>query len=254
MGELGSFSCGYFIHVFYIDYVSKVRHLLVNAPEHVKFFVTTSDGDIHRELSQIGADFPDRMLVNSVPNRGRNFAPLLIEFGAFMQNLDFCIFLHSKKSKQSRNGAEWSSTNWDFFDFSNNRFLDSLGIFLGNEEIAVLSVLNARVARNQVFGWGPSYKVAKTKIGKKLELHPKRLDKFYFPAGGMFAIKNTELRWISELALEYEDFEEETSQLDGTLAHAIERLIGYSSARTHDAQIVWDPASNSLRVPGVGSK
>jgi lipopolysaccharide biosynthesis protein len=43
----------------------------------------------------------------------------------------------------------------------------------------------------------------------------------------MFWAKTKAIRPIASLGLRYEDFPEERGQLDGTLAHAIERILFY---------------------------
>ena len=51
-----------------------------------------------------------------------------------------------------------------------------------------------------------------------------------FPAGSMYWVKPVVLRMIRGLDLRAEEFEVEQSQLDGTLAHAVERAMGYVAA------------------------
>jgi lipopolysaccharide biosynthesis protein len=45
----------------------------------------------------------------------------------------------------------------------------------------------------------------------------------------MYWAKQPVLRWLKDLDLGADDFEAELGQLDGTTAHAVERLVGFAS-------------------------
>jgi len=79
---------------------------------------------------------------------------------------------------------------------------------------------------------------------------------FEFPAGSMFWISSRILETISSLDISIGDFEPELGQLDGTLAHALERIPAETE---HLGQTNWlnpyrhGPARHRLALPIHGA-
>jgi lipopolysaccharide biosynthesis protein len=75
--------------------------------------------------------------------------------------------------------------------------------------------------------WGPNFKAAEAilnRMGVDLP-HDVLLE---CPSGSMFWCRTSALRPLLSLELQFEDFDEEHGQIDGTLAHAIERVFLYT--------------------------
>jgi lipopolysaccharide biosynthesis protein len=69
---------------------------------------------------------------------------------------------------------------------------------------------------------------------------------FDFPIGSMFWARSKALKPLFELKLQWEDYPEEPLPEDGTILHAIERLLpfaarraGYGFAATHVPGVTW---------------
>ena len=59
----------------------------------------------------------------------------------------------------------------------------------------------------------------------------------------MFWLRPTALRLLLDAHLEVADFEAEVGQLDGTLAHAVERVFSLAAAPTASARSAWPACS-----------
>ena len=95
---------------------------------------------------------------------------------------------------------------------------------------------------NTCVGWCDNYNIAsKLALQMGIEKLPTHID---FPVGSMFWAKKGALASLYELNLKWEDYPEEPLGYDGTMLHALERLLpiiaekeGYTIKTTHIDQI-----------------
>lgn len=162
--------------------------------------------------------------VQLVPNRGRDIGPLLTAFGRrILSDYDYVGHIHTKKTtavKDAAMGATWY------------RFL--LENLLGGESGAmadsILATLNDDPSIGMAFpddphvvGWGGNRAIAE-ELAARLGLGPLP-EHWNFPVGTMFWARTEALAPLVGLALDWEDYPEEPLPYDGTLLHAIERLL-----------------------------
>ena len=95
-----------------------------------------------------------------------------------------------------------------------------------------------------LLGWGENLPYA-TDLARRLGIaEPLPATTFNFPVGSMFWARTAALRPLLELGLNWDDFPAEPVPYDGSLLHAIERLLpfvveraGFRSAVTHVAGV-----------------
>jgi lipopolysaccharide biosynthesis protein len=134
--------------------------------------------------------------------------------------------IHSKKSKHRVDGDVWR--------------IDLYDKLLGSPEVvnSILYALEDRLSIGLIgpaghmvssgYYWG-SNATNVARLGRKLGFEAETMQ-YEFAAGTMFWAKVAALAPLLELSLSRDDFEPEAGQLDGTLAHAIERTLPLSVA------------------------
>jgi lipopolysaccharide biosynthesis protein len=91
-----------------------------------------------------------------------------------------------------------------------------------------------------ILGWGKNLPYAVSLAQRLGVSEPLPRNTFNFPVGSMFWARTAALRPLFELGLSWDDYPEEPVPYDGSLLHAIERILpfvaesaGFRSAVTH---------------------
>lgn len=248
--EPDSLRIGVFLHIFYLDYIPRVFELVKEFDRqelNYKLHITSPSGEILSEIQFLFQKFgnDDKSVIYvKTPNKGRNFGPLLIEFGSEFEKFSFVIHLHSKGSPQytSARGSSWSFDNWNLLGLDGLSLKRALNLMTANKNFGYCFALNWRNTPPHSFSWGLNGALGK-ELATRLGVDEDQALNF-FPAGGMFLVKPEILSEFNKLELDYDDFPDETGQLDGTLQHAIERLVGLVSKNLGLSSLVYDKSSD----------
>jgi len=165
-----------------------------------------------------------------VPNRGRDIGTFLTEFGeTIRQKYDLIGHLHTKKSAALKDEA-----------FSKNWYLFLLENLLGGQA-SMADIILGRMADDQnvmmvfpddpyAIGWGRNFCFGeKVLSGLGIKYSYQEL---CFPMGTMFWARTEGLKALFDLNLGWEDYPEEPLPYDGSLLHALERLLGILATRS----------------------
>ncbi len=233
---LPSMTVGIHLHLFYADMAPECITYLNNIPLPFDLYLSVPEHDAASDWEQRFRSelaLLRQVTVVRVPNRGRDLAPLIVEFGKQLADYDVIAHFHTKKSphKASLNG---------WFD----ALMGTLcGTRSGVAQILELLAGDARVvypAGHQVehwdsTGWSDNQDIARALLEKHSKLNIADFRQVEFPQGSMFWGKGCVLREFLTLPLTYQDFAEEPIAADATLAHALERLILVFSS-THEGR------------------
>ena len=231
---------GVIFHVYYEDQISDMIRRLDFFPQDTRFMITTPKSEIFQFLSHL--DDP-RLDVVQVKNQGRNFGPLFVEFSSKLLALDVVFHLHSKKSTHMRNGHGhiWRNQLWDGLAGSRAIVENHISKLASSNDSAILYLSNESFVPKSSMGWHSNRELAAAWLASQQTDMPE--DPIEFPAGGMMVFKPYAILELLTFDWGYENFQEENGQLDGTMAHTVERLIGTVPSVKGYSHLVHDPVS-----------
>jgi len=223
-----------YAHVYYHDIWPEFAAKLSEVDIPFDLFVTmASFGDKTDELrAQILEQFPTARVI-FMPNHGRDIYPFvhLVRSG-LLSGYEAVCKIHTKKSPHRKDGDIWrdSLVSGLLRGTETSTYLDW---FLA-DPMASLWVADGQHYNDPVW-WGSNFKAADCLLRRVEMLADK--DRLSFAAGSMYWLKPELIAMVRGLSLSAADFEQEYGQVDGTVAHAFERALGYL-AEEGDHQIV----------------
>ncbi|MCS0503137.1 rhamnan synthesis F family protein [Ancylobacter mangrovi] len=206
-------------------------------------FVTTDSALKAEMLATALARYPGRSEVRTVPNAGR-------DVGAFLTGLadvigadtyDVIGHVHAKRSLavDAQLGERWRSFLWTNLIGGRGAMIDTAA--LAFEEDPGLGLLIAEDPN--VIGWNANREVAQ-ELARRMGIEEPLPDFFDFPLGTMFWARREGLRPLLDLDLSWQDYPPEPLPGDGTVLHALERLIPFAVGKAGLGMA-------GLRVPGT---
>lgn len=212
------------VHIFYPELAAELKSLLLNIPCAFDVYISTTSIDKQAAIEKTFANFDKgRVVVKVFPNRGRDVAPAFVGFKDIYGGYDVCVHLHSKKSPH----AERRLAGWRDHLYKNllgsPEIVGGILNILANDKVGVVFPQYYAPIRVSI-NWGENYFATKDFLrGLGIEIDNRHL--IEFPAGSMFWFKPKSLAPLLDSSLTFDDFPEECGQVDGTIAHAIERAF-----------------------------
>ncbi|PUE35744.1 rhamnan synthesis F family protein [Limnohabitans sp. Jir72] len=213
------------IHAYYPDLLPSILDQLERNRIRPDIFISTCSKEARQEVLRVlkGRGL-STISVQVVPNLGRDIGPLLTEFGqALHDQYDIVGHVHTKKSLHV--------IQREFLDRWNTFLLSNV---LGEVDCPMADIVISRMCEDpniglvfpedpHVIGWDLNLHEAQ-KLAKVLGLSdlPQH---FNFPVGTMFWARTKALAPLFNLGLGYADYPREPLPIDGTILHAIERIL-----------------------------
>jgi glycosyltransferase involved in cell wall biosynthesis len=193
--------------------------------------ILTTDGQEKAScLRQTATQFTrGEVTVQSMPNAGRDIGPFLTGLRKeIATSYDVIGHLHGKRSVHTQAADETYGDRWREFLWEHlvgARF-PMVDIILSRfEESAALGLVFPEDPN--LVGWDRSEKVALS-LAKRLNIRQPLPASFDFPNGTMFWGRTAALKPLFDLNLDWSDYPTEPLPKDGTVLHALERLIPFA--------------------------
>lgn len=214
------------IHVFYPDLLPEIAERAAAIPVPFDVVITNASAEPLPPL-----DFGERardVRVLEVHNRGRDILPLVSVANAdLLEPYDLVLKVHTKKSawraehrELAGSGEEWRERFLDQLLGSSKQIETILAAFAEDPALGILTADDCIVGREH---WGSNREMT-AELLLRLELRERA--SLRFASGSMYWARGFLLSGLTALDLRDEDFEDEAGQIDGTVAHAVERLLG----------------------------
>lgn len=228
------------IHVFFVDLFLDILQRLEGQEFQLDLLISVSSPEVAEEVSSMVSGYINGTVdIQTVPNRGRDIGPLLTEFSeTILKNYDVIGHVHTKKSGDVKDAA--MGQIWLNFLLEN----------LIGKRYPMASTILERMACNEkiglvfpddpwVVGWSGNKKIAE-EMAHQFDINELPDKYFNFPVGTMFWARTEAIKPLLTKNFRWEDYPEEPLPYDGTVLHALERLLpfvakktGYHVAMTH---------------------
>lgn len=215
------------IHLYYPDLWTVIRERLSHIKVNYDLFVSVQPRDKDMVLDKVGT-FHGTTNIIALPNRGRDVLPFLqiVEKICNETQYEYLLKLHSKKSPHRKDGRHWLDSLLNELippDISNiiktlNKsdtgaigpasHVVSLSKYMGANRDRIRTIMEQITDKNEV---------------RKMLSTP---SKYPFFGGTMFWCRVDFIAPLLKAGVAPSDFNTEHGQVDGTTAHALERILG----------------------------
>ncbi|MFN9546842.1 MAG: rhamnan synthesis F family protein [Cyanobacteriota bacterium] len=222
------------LHIHYPEVLRDILPLLVASDVDYDLLITATSEAVAKEIHGISAEYLLRgqLHVRVVTNRGRDIAAFINEFTDKYQDYDLICKLHGKKSPHLDHfGKSWRQyliTN----TIGNADIVKRVAYFFSSSpQLGVFAPVPFKGTNNS--DWAGNLAIAKELVAKLDGEAADHLGKrpLLYPSATVFWFRPQSL---TALYRRYptEDFPPEPLPVDGTVAHALERLIPFFAERS----------------------
>jgi glycosyltransferase involved in cell wall biosynthesis len=209
------------VHFYYPELVSEfLRKLRCNQSRCDLLLSTDTEAKAKALHSATDGYGGGEVLIRVVPNRGRDIGPFLEFLAEVVDRYDIIGHIHSKRSPIV--GDSWRKFLWGNLVGDPHPMMD-----------IILQHFSADARLGMVFpddphlsDWDLNREIAE-RLTKRMGMKEQLPAFFDFPIGTMFWARTEALTPLLDLELGWDDYPDEPVPYDGTILHALERLLPF---------------------------
>ena len=225
-------------HLYYEDLMAECVDYLCNAPPEVSIFVTVDKDSKKARVEELFKSAGRNCEVRLVDGRGRDLAALLAGCRDVFGKFKYLCFIHDKKSfRQGKSisiGESFFHMLWNNTLASENFIKNVIDTFESEKNLGLLVPPPPHHGEYRFFihdYWTSSCFDESIKLAEKLKIPAKFFNRAFSPLaiGSVFWCKTAALKKISAYDWKVEDFPSEPIPNDGTINHALERILPFAA-------------------------
>ena len=220
------------VNLYYTEYVEEFFDYLKDIPDEIDIYIKSSLD----KIIDMFKDFEQNKLCNRTfiyikkENRGRDISALLVDGQNIWRKYEYICFIHDKKAKRKQDESVTALWRINFLEnmIGNNEYIDAvLNMFKVDTKLGLM-IPPYPYDKN----WNRSYMGNNydnmVKLAMKIGiLNNIEYDENKISIGTSFWCRTKSLKKLWEVDWKYEDFDNEPLPVDGTISHAIERILPY---------------------------
>ncbi|WP_456789412.1 rhamnan synthesis F family protein [Cellulomonas sp. P5_C5] len=214
-------------HFHYPELVDELLARLGSNSQEVDLRLSTTSEhkeiDLRRRLERAGAQ---RWQVDLVENRGRDLAPLFTGLGhEVLDDYDVVLHVHGKRSPHVAGDVadRWRNFLWENLIGGRAPMMDTIcQAFVADEQLGLVAPEDPHLN-----DWDLNREEGE-RLAKRLGMTQALTTHLDFPMGGMFWARTSALRHLLDARLQWEEYPPEPLPIDGTMLHALERIIPFA--------------------------
>jgi len=239
------------VHMYYIDLLDEFFNYLNNIPYNFDVFVSVPKDDFIAKIEDKFNKLKNvkNVCVEKCENVGRDFSPMFVQFGNRIQNYDYVCHIHTKKSVRTGTEQDGWRNHLIYSVLGDEKIIKN--IFYHFEDDEQIGMIYPETYKDIPY-WAHTVLNNSEEINKLSKKFNISIDSKYFDysAGSVFWAKTKSLKKIFDLKLKYKDFGTEVGKNDGTLAHAIERILPHVAMSSGYKYLVIDINDKVFRTVG----